>query len=582
MVLASSEHSQQINSRPSLASTSLHNWFSRLKVGHKITLGYAAALGLAVGGTLLGVILGELYHEPAVQQEEQSQEENLLIHQLHKSFLESQVAQGSLTELALRSPSELKAASARLLKSSTSLKKQWSELEEFSEEDETQRLDVDAEKLTEFIQDYESLIEDYLSQVETLTKKLDNLALQSSSGIEAAQKIIADFRSQNSVQSFAKISANMDELEEDSLEEIESSEEFQEEVAEIRLVIILVSMAISVVIAALLAYFTTRAIARPLQSVTRIADETIHTANFDLQAPVTTQDEVGTLTTAVNHLIRGVKQLLQERKESEARLVQTEKMSSLGQMVAGVAHEINNPVNFIHGNLTHVQHHIEDMTELVQHFQQQYPNPPAELQRVIKRIDPNYITQDLTKIVNSMTTGTERIREIVTALRNFSRLDESDFKSVDIHEGIESTLMILQSRLTSNPAIEVAKDYAQLPSVECYPGQLNQVFMNILSNAIDAVNPQSEPRQIKIRTALEDDWISIHIIDNGVGINEEVRSKIFDPFFTTKDVGKGTGLGLSISYQIITQTHGGKLSCISTPGQGSEFIIQIPIAQKSS
>jgi two-component system, NtrC family, sensor kinase len=581
MVLAHSEHSPQANSH--LPSTfSFHNWFSRLKVGHKISLGYAAALGLAVGGTLFGVILGELYHEPAVEKEEQSQEENLIINQLHKSFLENQVDQAAIIAVIPRSPSELKSISVHLLKNATSLNKIWSELEEFSEEDKTQKFDADAADLTSFVRTYEPFIEDYLPQVESLVKQLKDLNLQSPSEIAAAQKLLENFSNESSVQGFAKISTKMNELEVDSLEEIEESEKFQEEVAEVRLVIIMVSMAISVVIAALLAYFTTRAIAHPLQSVTRIADETIQTANFDLQAPVTTQDEVGILTTAVNQLIRGVKKLLQERKDAESWLVQTEKMSSLGQMVAGVAHEINNPVNFIHGNLTHIKKHIADMVELVECFQQHYPNPPAELQAAIKRIEPDYLKQDLTKIIGSMTVGTERIREIVTALRNFSRLDESDFKAVDIHEGIESTLMLLQSRLNGSAAIAITKNYTDLPLVECYPGQLNQVFMNILSNAIDAIYQQSSsPGMIKIRTAVEEYQIAIHIIDNGMGMNEEVRSKIFDPFFTTKEVGQGTGLGLSISYQIITQTHGGKLSCISTPGQGAEFIIQIPIAQQS-
>ncbi|MDJ0733643.1 MAG: ATP-binding protein [Nostocaceae cyanobacterium] len=282
---------------------------------------------------------------------------------------------------------------------------------------------------------------------------------------------------------------------------------------------------------------------------------------------------------------------LKELQQTQAQLIQTEKMSSLGQMVAGVAHEINNPVNFIYANLGHANNYFEDLVALILLYQQHYPHPKSDIIEMMEEIDFNYLVEDLPRLLSSMEMGADRIREIVLTLRNFSRLDEAEMKPVNIHEGIDSTLVILHNRIKANrehPAIEIIKEYGELPKVECYAGQLNQVFMNIITNAIDALREYNKtrswdeisaiPMKITISTQiLEANWVSICIKDNGSGIPEKVRDKIFDPFFTTKPVGEGTGLGLSISYQIIVDKHGGHLKCMSEPGKGTEFWIQIPV-----
>ncbi|WP_017720208.1 PAS domain-containing sensor histidine kinase [Kamptonema formosum] len=317
---------------------------------------------------------------------------------------------------------------------------------------------------------------------------------------------------------------------------------------------------------------------------------------------------------------------LRELQRTQSQLIQTEKMSGLGQMVAGVAHEINNPINFIYGNLAHATQYTKDLLELVQLYEECYRNPVPEILEKREEVDLDFLMEDLPKLLASMELGADRIRQIVLSLRTFSRLDEAQKKPVNIHEGIDSTLLILNSRLKAKAGqvgIAVVKEYGDLPLVECYAGQLNQVFMNILANAIDALEMGHRPSgagdrpcpapsaqrpapAIRIRTEVVSgalgmghrqeeqssmpsaqcpapscQFVRIAIADSGPGMSEAVRRRLFDPFFTTKPVGKGTGLGLSISYQIVVERHGGELKCFSEPGQGSEFVIEIPVRQQS-
>ncbi|MEM7772257.1 MAG: ATP-binding protein [Cyanobacteria bacterium P01_A01_bin.37] len=370
----------------------------------------------------------------------------------------------------------------------------------------------------------------------------------------------------------------------------------------------------------LLARLLSRSITKPLQELTT-ATKQISAGQWNQTITLQTNDELTTLANAFNHMSRklhGVveslqqqtgeleqskqlaqhkaeelEQTLQELQKTQEKLIQQEKMSSLGQLVAGVAHEMNNPVTFIKGNVLPAQDYIESLLALISLYEKHYPDPPREVLIEREAIDLPFLKKDVIKLLFSMRIGAERIAGIVKSLRTFSRLDEANCKAVDLHECIDSTLLILEHRLKANgdrPAVKVIKEYGPLPPVKCFSGQLNQVFMNLLANAIDALEekitkgtPPTEKDanwQISIQTTLTpDNQVLIQIGDNADGIPIDVQSRIFDPFYTTKPIGKGNGLGLAISYQIVTDLHGGKLTCQSIPGQGTTFYIAIPISQ---
>ncbi|WP_446866585.1 ATP-binding protein [Phormidesmis sp. 146-12] len=609
-------------------------WFSRLKVGQKISGGYGLALGVAVVGITAGFLVADYYQREAYEAEEDATEEISLLYRMEGDVLEAHLHQKQLI-LLMEKPTLWQIEYADFLTHLASSRQVWAEFKSSQGylNPEVEESAIEQEALDQLSQSYEGL-DLRLQQVEKQLQQLNPQNLPPEKR-KAAQTQLIEANNDSLVFEFDEFSKRVDNLLKVALEEHEEANESIEAALELRTQIITISLLFSIAIAIFCAISTSRAIAQPIQMTANVAQQVIQTENFDLQAPVTSQDEVGELTTALNQLIWKVKYLLQaqieaneqlevyshtleqqvetrthelseknssleqtlkELERTQMSLIQSEKMSSIGQMVAGVAHEINNPVNFIHGNLSYVEEYAQDLLRLLQLYQQDCPNPSPQLQAEIAAIEVDFLVEDLTKVVQSMYLGTDRIREIVLSLRNFSRLDEAEIKAVNLHEGIDSTLVILNNRLKANsqrPEIQVIKEYGQLPLVNCYAGPLNQVFMNILSNAIDALEESNQertfeeikanPNTIRIYTEVTSNhWATVRIADDGKGMSETVRSKLFDPFFTTKSVGQGTGLGLSISYQIVVEKHGGKLSCRSAIRQGTEFAIQIPLQQPQS
>ncbi|MEG3916897.1 ATP-binding protein [Microcoleus sp. w2-18bC1] len=369
----------------------------------------------------------------------------------------------------------------------------------------------------------------------------------------------------------------------------------------LRVQIILGSMALSIIVAAVLAGFTSRAIAKPLAAVTKIAQRVTEESNFQLQVPVTSTDEVGVLATSLNQLIQKVNQLLKELKsEQESQILQNEKMATLGRMLAGVAHEVNNPINFIYANIAPARNYVEDILDLLKTYETEIANPPAAVLAKGEEIDIDFLKEDLIKIFDSMQVGAERAKAIILSLKDFSRLDEAAPHPVDLHACIDSSLLILNSRIKQG--IEVVRNYGNIPTVEGYMGLLYQVFVNLINNALDAVEekakseksssaeakkqsaseslqeaPSFSPRIVITTEYLDDDSVLVRISDNGTGIAPESQEKMFETFFTTKPRGVGTGLGLAIGREIIVKKHGGTINFWSEVGTGTEFSIALPI-----
>jgi two-component system, NtrC family, sensor kinase len=599
----------------------LHHLSNRWNIAKKITYGYTVAISISFIGTITGLVV-------AYNNEVYAYKKLILAYQ-QQSLLKN--LENSVTRIRLH-PQRL----ANVLNNSI-----WFEFEKNQFENQIIKVYEELENIQSFIKNYEDdlelrenqiypLLESYRTTTKLYSEIVKSFWEQVEKNNLSGEKVNSSYLDlivllQERQQ--VNINVKFDQLS-DQLIRIIGNADIQKEEAqngfqkaqELRIQLIFISMLLSAIIAVAIALYTSRLIAHPLELVTQVARRITQESNFNLRVNINSDDEVGTLATSLNQLVEWVgdytqalelaRQTLEERveertqelelarqtleqrvqertqelqktlqdlKETQAQLIQTEKMSSLGEMVAGIAHEVNNPVNFIYGNIQCANDYIQDLVNLIDLYQQEYPEPSLLISDKIEEIDLNFITHDLSNVLNSMKMGAQRIREIVVSLRNFSRLDEADMKEVNIHEGIDNTLLILNHRI--NNEIKVVKKYGNLPLVECYPAQLNQVFMNILSNAIDVLIEQKTQtkKQITIDTGRWDDcYIRVAIKDNGAGIAPEILSKLFNPFFTTKPVGKGTGLGLSICYQIIEQ-HKGKIAVISELGKGTEFIITLPI-----
>lgn len=566
--------------------------FGNLSISDKICGGYALALCVAIGGTTVGMLAGNHYYRRTNNQVHIDRESQLL-NKLQVALLRTQNSQKRLIYW-LEKPKIFDEKYQQLQNNIYSLKSCISEIK-------SQKRPGQVEGLEDFKKTYDGLLSNYIRQLENLGKKISDLPDKPANKSLKRQLLWNLDRD--------KIGGQLDNAVND-LAEIIDRAALQEEAAReallraqtLRMQIIFGSMALSIVVAALLAGYTSRAIAKPLAAVTKIAQRVSEESNFQLQVPVTSTDEVGVLAAAINQLILKVNHLLKELKsEQESQILQNEKMATLGRMLAGVAHEVNNPINFIYANIDPAKNYVEDILDLVKTYETEIPNPPPAVKEKAEEIDLDFLKEDLLKIFDSMQVGAERAKSIILSLKDFSRLDNTVPHPVDLHACIDSSLLILNSRIKQG--IEVVRNYGNIPKVEGYMGLLYQVFVNVLNNALDAVEekaklektrseehkkqsgsesvkqeaPSFSPRIVIATEYLDDDSVIVRISDNGTGIPAASQAKMFETFFTTKPRGVGTGLGLAIGREIIVKKHGGTINCWSEVGTGTEFAIALPI-----
>lgn len=548
----------------------------RLSIHQKIGFGYLLSISVAVLGTGMGLVIGEHYDDKAVDQLKVARDRYELLDRLEKSVWEVNFHHQKLIisskEDALQ-PEEINHLKDSIVEANKYLNQIKTNFKHYQglPDDYLAQLKAFSQVCDQEVDSYNYLLQQLSQQV--------NLSNPTPQDIQVKQQILRKIIDGEQADKFEELSQSLEPLVESTVTQAKQAADIFRQAKVLRLAIIVASMALSIVIATILAYYTSRAIARPIKAVTKVAKQATQDGNFELKAPVTSNDEIGILATSLNLLIQKVATQIRELKQAQAQLIQSEKMSSLGQMVAGIAHEINNPVNFIYANLDYAHNYSQDLLELVNKYQQYYPQPDPEIQQIFEEIELDFINEDLPRIMSSMHLGAERIRQIILSLRNFCHLDEAEMKSVDIHQGLENTLLLLNHRI--NQKIEVIKQYSSLPLLECYPAQLNQVFWHIISNAIDELldRDKLDQPQILIQTKLVNStYVEVRIRDNGAGIAPQIQDKIFDPFFTTKPIGEGTGLGLAICYQIVEKHHG-KIQAISELGQGTEIVVTLPMKQ---
>ena len=601
------------------------SFLKRQKIAYKIALGYGFSMGIALLGVGMGLTIGAFYEEVAARDRDAA---------VLKAELVTRLENDTLT-LTLH-PQHLITAMDQSL---------WLryEIAQFKSDIEVLRLSIT--KLEDFLASAPKnlktqrgvrvrtqlriFLDDYQRWIGSLWGVLDAEAQTATAGKTLVQR--RDKRLRLLVMELSRPEAKTLQIQLEQLAEqltmlVNAADRKQEAASQrfeaarrLELWLVFGSFLMSLVLAIACGVYISQAIARPIREVTAQAQRITEEENFDLRVAVDTGGETAQLATSIDQLVRWagqythelelaqatLEQRVEERTEAlrtaQAQMVQSEKMSSLGQMVAGVAHEINNPVGFIYSNISYATSYVEDLLALIKVVRDEFPEcwDSEAIAEQVDEIDLAFLEKDVMKVLGSMQVGADRIKEIVLSLRTFSRLDEAELKHTDLQEGLESTLTILGHRLKASPervAIEVVRDYGALPLVKCYAGQLNQVFMNLIANAIDALEEaldaghppfpvdeqdggdiQAPPTpRITIATQQKNHQCVITVSDNGPGIPAEVCDRIFDPFFTTKPVGKGTGMGLAISYQIVTDKHGGQLTCTSAPDQGTTFTIQIP------
>ncbi|MBD1911044.1 MULTISPECIES: ATP-binding protein [unclassified Leptolyngbya] len=570
---------------------------SRLNIGTKIGIGYAIALGIATLGTVLGSIVGNQIQHRATEHRETFHQAEKLIDDLQIALLEVRTNEQRLMRL-VQDPQELpfqySMANMRLDRAEILLADFRKTMEDIQKNPEFWGRGAE---VAEYLITKLPIASDYLNHLnELMNQRFSPSSEATSATIEAE---LDAFTQSSSAQRLDEFSSQLNELVTITQRLEQQAEEDVLRAEQLRQQILFVSMALSGLLAIFFATYTSRAIASPLRAVTNVARRVTEDADFDLRAPVTATDEVGVLAHSLNKLIQRVKDLLKDQKAAaeeqrrlqQEQLLQAEKMSSLGRMLAGVAHEINNPVNFMYGNLIHASEYINDLMKLVKTYEATVPNPDPKVVELAEAIDLEFLSQDLPKLLTSMQIGADRTRQIVLSLKNFSRMDEEGTHPVNLPECLDSTLLILNNRIKRGITIE--RQYDEVPLVQGYSGLLYQVFMNLMVNALDALE-EKQPVETErggtalsawaptvrihlTRSSLEE--IQVTISDNGCGIPTERLSRIFDAFYTSKPVGVGTGLGLSITKDIIETKHHGRIECHSVIGEGTRFVVSLPIQQ---
>ncbi|HEY9762697.1 MAG TPA: ATP-binding protein [Trichocoleus sp.] len=551
-------------------------WINRLSIRQKIYFGYLLSLGIAVTGSATAMVLGRQAYELVEHRREDVLEEVAMISQLQLQLSHLRMHQQALPD-SLTFPGELEHNLELLQEHLPLFSQAWLELRENYLNESTQETKEEIKALQTLVTTYSGTVDQYttwlseeMADIEAALPTLDNSAqLRVSLLTPEAQGVDRKLES---------LTEDLEKLQEVALTEQVTATRDLKQAQTTMLLLMLGGIGLSVAIASLLVQAISRAIAQPINEVSAVAQRVTEEGNFALRATVSSQDETAVLAGALNHLIERVKQLLdQQEAATQQTLMQNEKMSSLGRMVAGVAHEINNPVNFIYGNLRHAENYIADLIDLIHTYESTVSQTPVPVEEKLEEIELPFLEEDLPKVMQSMRVGAERTRQIVLSLKNFSRLDEGAASPVDLHDCLDSTLLILNNR--TKKGISIVRNYGDLPIIEGYAGSLYQVFMNLFANALDVLEEQP-PQKPEIAIATErfgSDWIRIQITDNGPGIPAHQLPHIFEAFFTTKPSGVGTGLGLAISRQIVEEKHRGRITCESTPNQGTKFTLELPI-----
>lgn len=580
------------NQFQSFSTSWISRVLSRLSISHKISLGYGLTLGIALVGTTTGFVVGDYYQHQARLQEDDAQGEIRTLQHLQSILLHARAHQQNFLS-SEHQPERFREDYHHFLEHVAEFNQAWSAFNASYNNPKAfqgKRIADEQSNFRRLMLMNHTFIQAYFEQTAELLKQINSPNLKFNE-VEKIRKQLGNISNSLVEQQVENTIEALTDLIHATDQKYDQAKAARTAADAIRIRIIVFSILVSVALAIVLAIYSIRAITNPILATTKVAQQVTQDKNFNLQASVTTEDEIGALTTSLNQLILRVNQLLEEQKSANyTQLIHQEKMSSLGRMLAGVAHEINDPVNFISGNSVYASEYVKGLLALIETYTTEIQNPPQAVEIKREEIDFEFLKQDLPNLLNSMKSGAERTAQIIVSLKDFSRLDEAIAHPVDLHACIDSTLLILNSRIQRE--ITVMRNYGDIPEIKGYAGLLYQVFMNLLSNAIDALEEVRNDKRITITTEFQNEnCVVVKIADNGIGISPENQPKIFDAFFTTKPTRVATGLGLAISHQIIVEKHGGTISCKSEVGVGTEFtialgvvpeVIAIAIKQQSS